>query len=168
MHISVGLSKPIHIPSVSFGGAKIACCAATLYALCLAAPAFYLANPAMRAYDEQEVIANKLHHKLLSHIRQQHVAVFAEARNIENADARTVFLQAALERANDDLAAFESLPTLSPADFGSCDTWFNRITGNRILALYKEEVRRRGLHDELAHEKVKELTQALRLCAARL
>ncbi len=161
MNISVAHPIPIHIPRVSMVGLKVAFAALTLYVLCVAAPALYVANPAIRAYEEQEIAANNLHGQLRARVRQQHLAVLAEADKLDNIDARTAFLRAALERANDDLAACESLPAILPTDFGCRDILFHRITGNRLLGLYKQEAHRRDSYVELARLRVKGLTSPI-------
>ncbi len=166
MNISVAHPIPIHLPRVSFVGLRIAGCAMALYILCVAAPALYVANPSIRAYEEQEIAANNLHDQLCARVRQQHLAVLAAAGKLDNIDARTVYLQAALERAHDALSACESLPAVSPADFGCRDTLFHRMTGNRLLGLYNQEVRRRDSLVELARLRVKDLTFHLRLCTS--
>ncbi len=158
----------IDIPTnkITFAGSRLACYATLLYVLCVSAPAIYLANPAIRAYREQDRIATTFITNHLSIVHQKHLAVLAEAGRIEDAAARTAFLHDALERANSDLKGIEERSTLLQAPLASYDTLFHRVTGNKILASYKRENRWHESCHELARQYVKDLKHALQLCPA--
>ncbi len=166
MHTSIAPANPIRIQKASFPRLRLAIYAAALYTLCISAPTIYSANPAMRAYGQQQRISETLHDRVLSRVRQQHQVVLDEASGLENPEAKSAFLQAAIERAKSDAEGLEQTSELWQAASACRNTLFRRMTGDKVLAFFKQELRRHEGHRALVRRNVEELTHELRLCSA--
>ncbi len=166
MPTSIAPAQPLRISKVSLPGFRLAIYGAALYSLCVSAPAIYSANPAMREYGQQQRVSETLHDRLLCRVRQQHQLLLVEASALENADARTAFLQAAIERANNEVEGLEQTSEFLQTELACRNTLFRRTTGDKVLACFKQELRRHEVHRAPVRRNVEELTHELRLCSA--
>jgi hypothetical protein len=161
--VEIALTRPQQIPVAKVGriGIKAVIAATTLYALCVLPPSIYMAHPAVRAWQRDTRNRELFFNRSLFRLRQAHQAVLSEVQAIDDSTARIASLEVALERANDNLAGYHQKLRGSQRSCNRMDTLFHRLTGNKILAMARQQVREERRYFELAGQHVRDLQQAL-------
>ncbi len=161
--MEIALTKPQPIPVSKVGriGVKAVLAATALYALCVLPPAIYLAHPAIRAWQSETRNSEVFLNKSLYCLRQTQQAVLDEAQALDSPDAKIASLKEALDRANKDLVGYQQKLKGSQKTCNRMDTLFNGLTGNKILALTRQQVRGEQRYLELTSQHVRDVQQAL-------
>ena len=147
-------------------GLKSTVAVLTLYALCLAAPCIYRANPAVRELEHQNLALQSVNQETLSWIGCRDCATLEEAVHLDDPQARQKRLRDALARARRELEGTKEVLQLQKSYLDRMDTLgFCRWTGNKVLALCWQ-VSDAEVNAAYVRKQIEELEQALWLCSA--
>ena len=168
MYRQIAIARPTqrNVIKLASAGLKSTVAVLTLYALCLAAPCIYRANPAVRELEHQYLALQSVNHETLSWIGRRDRAMLAEAVHLDDPQARQKRLRDALARARLELEGTKEVLQLQKSYRDRIDTLFRRWTGNKVLALARWQVSDAEVSAAYVRKQIEELEQALRRCSA--
>ncbi len=160
MDITLPRTRQIELPRNAFVVLRIAISAAALCVLCVVAPGMYATNAALRSFEQQCVHGDALRDKNLERLREQNEAVFLAANNLTSPDERSAFLRDELQRARIEFEGCEMHLRSAQSQLQGMDTFFHRMTGNKLRVYAQRAVRDQAMLTTLAKSHVERLACA--------